>query len=66
MKRILSLILVLVMISIMLVGCEFEEYEATTTDVQKQNEVANKMSSNQSTPTDINYSLERYNLIRRA
>ena len=32
----------------------------------KQQEAANELQSNQPTPTDIEYSLERYNLIRRA
>lgn len=35
-------------------------------DVQKTLDVARKLETNQPTPTDINYSLERYNLIRRA
>ena len=38
----------------------------TRQDVLNQQEAANKLQSNQATPTDIDYSLERYNLIRRA
>ena len=34
-------------------------------DVNKTREIANKLQINQPTPSDINYSLERYNLIRR-
>lgn len=34
-------------------------------DKTAQEEVANILASNQPTPTDIDYSLERYNLIRR-
>jgi uncharacterized protein YxeA len=63
MKKILSLILVVVISLTMLVGCDLETVQ---TDIDKQNEVAETMSRNQSTPTDIDYSLERYNLIRRA
>lgn len=44
-------------------GCEFD-YEIT--DEAKTKNVANKLKSNQATPTDIEYSLERYNLIKRA
>ena len=35
-------------------------------DVRRQAEVTRTLTNNQETPTDINYSLERYNLIRRA
>lgn len=35
-------------------------------DTQTTQETANKLQSNQPTPSDIDYSLERYNLIRRA
>ena len=48
-------------------GCEIE---ATTNgsyqDVINQKDAANEIQANQPTPTDIEYSLERYNLIRRA
>ena len=35
-------------------------------DTQRQIEVTNTLVGNQQTPTDIDYSLERYNLIKRA
>lgn len=35
-------------------------------DVKRQAEVTRTLTNNQETPTDISYSLERYNLIRRA
>lgn len=35
-------------------------------DTEKTLAVASQLQSNQPTPTDINYSLERYNLIKRA
>ena len=37
----------------------------TKADTSAQINVADKLSANQPTPTDIEYSLERYNLIRR-
>ena len=72
MKKILSIILVIVMLftlSICLVGCDID---TTTTsngseqDVANNKDTANTIQANQPTPTDIDYSLERYNLIRRA
>ena len=38
----------------------------SATDKATTQEVANRLQYNQPTPTDIEYSLERYNLIRRA
>lgn len=35
-------------------------------DIKNTAEIANKLQANQPSPTDINYSLERHNLIRRA
>lgn len=42
------------------------EPSAYYTDIQDTKEAANTLQENQPTPTDIDYSLERYNLIRRA
>ena len=42
-------------------GCDVEATDETKTQI-----VARNLKSNQPTPTDIDYSLERYNLIRRA
>lgn len=39
---------------------------STANDVKRQKEIADEMAAKQSTPTDINFSLERYNLIKRA
>ncbi len=44
-------------------GCSYEEVQ---TDEQRTQQVTTELKSNQQTPTDIDYSLERYNLIRRA
>lgn len=44
-------------------GCKMDGSEV---DIEKTEKNAAKLQSNQPTPTDISYSLERYNLIRRA
>jgi len=44
-------------------GCDIDP---TYQDQQRQRQVGNVLSGAQKTPTDIQYSLERYNLIRRA
>lgn len=67
MRKILSTILLITMMTINLVGCDYEYTPAgTTVDTHNTQVIANNLSANQPTPTDINYSLERYNLIRRA
>lgn len=53
--------LLLTLLTAGLVSCEMP-----TTDAEKQKEVGDNLAENQPTPTDIDYSLERYNLIRRA
>ena len=70
MKKILSLILVAVLLCFACVSFASCDYEPTTSgskqDVNNTINAANTIQSNQPTPTDISYSLERYNLIRRA
>lgn len=60
--------LILIVLSIMLVlsfvACE--DLSATEKNKQDTKTVTETLTSKQKTPTDINYSLERYNLIRRA
>ena len=63
MKKSIVVILVLIMIFTMLAGCELN---GTYADTKNTKEVAKNLQSNQPTPNDIEYSLERYNLIRRA
>ena len=66
MKKFLSVIVVVVMVftvAIMFSGCE--ETSGSKQDTISTIDNANKLQSNQPTPTDIDYSLERYNLIRR-
>lgn len=68
MKKILiSLVTILVIVFLVLTctGCSSTP-SSTRQDVTATLAIGNKMVQNQPTPTDINYSLERYNLIRRA
>jgi hypothetical protein len=65
MKKIITIILTMALLivgAIGLTGCT----EETKTDVKNTIQTGNKLATNQPTPTDIDYSLERYNLIRRA
>ena len=66
MKKFFAIIAVILAIGMLFMGCM--EYEAGGSVVDKQQtlEIANELQANQPTPTDIDYSLERYNLIRRA
>lgn len=62
MKKILmSLVAVFMLFGI--TGCEITD---SRQDAINTYEIGNKLSKNQPTPTDIDYSLERYNLIKRA
>ena len=61
MKKFILIILALVLFT--LVGCM---EEGSRRDLDDTMEVVGQLQNSQSTPTDINYSLERYNLIRRA
>lgn len=61
-KIILALVL-LVAIAICTTGCSAS---SSRRDVSNTLSIGNSLSERQPTPTDINYSLERYNLTRRA
>jgi hypothetical protein len=63
MKKFISIICLIAIIGCLFAGCDLD---STTSDVANQKEVTDKLTSSQATPTDIDYSLERYNLIRRA
>lgn len=65
-KKFLCIILATICALFCLTGCDMESDGGTTNDVQQTINVGNELAKNQPTPTDINYSLERYNLIRRA
>ena len=45
-------------------GCDTEKSN-TKKDIENTINIGNKLIENQATPTDIDYSLERYNLIKR-
>lgn len=68
-KKILKSTLIIFMVISMLMGCttttEAGTYD-TQDDIENTSHVASSLAEKQPTPTDINYSLERYNLIRRA
>lgn len=64
MKKIFVIILAILMVAFPLCSCGFEE-NARTQDTQKTLQNADTLQQNQPTPTDIDYSLERYNLIKR-
>lgn len=63
MKKFLTITLALVLV-ISLTACGSVS-NGSREDKQNTLEVGNKLAENQPTPTDIDYSLERYNLIRR-
>lgn len=66
--KLAAMIAALVIITLTFAGCDSSTSapSGTTADKQKTINMANVLSSNQPTPYDISYSLERYNLIRRA
>ena len=57
-----AIILVLILLSMSLCSCEAS---GSKQDVINTSNLADRLQKNQPTPNDIEYSLERYNLIRR-
>lgn len=66
MKKFLSLILAVTCLLCVLTGCEETVQTGSEQNISDTKEITNNLTQGQPTPTDINYSLERYNLIRRA
>lgn len=69
MKKFFSLMMIVLVISALLMACDIDTTttaNGTKADVGNTIDVSNKLQANQPTPSDIDYSLERYNLIRRA
>lgn len=65
-RKPMAIALVMILCVAVMAGCDISTTPTgTQQDTAAQVDVANRLSSNQPTPTDINYSLERYNLIRR-
>lgn len=65
--KIVTIIGILIACLVITAACDTTTTTTTGTkaDTSAQINVADKLSANQPTPTDIEYSLERYNLIRR-
>lgn len=63
MKKFIVILLVVLTIVMTFAGCELYGSYTDTYNTQK---TAADLQYNQPTPTDLDYSLERYNLIRRA
>lgn len=65
MKKVTIIAVTLIMIMMLFAGCD-SETTGSDKDIQATNKVADILQENQPTPTDITYSLERFNHIRRA
>lgn len=64
MKKFIAITISIIFV-LSMVGCVPEETGGTREDTKNTLATANKLQTNQPTPMDIDYSLERYNLIRR-
>jgi len=64
MKKLFAAIVTLMLTLTCFAGCD--ETSGMSRDINKTLDVGNTLAINQPTPTDLDYSLERYNLIRRA
>jgi len=65
MKKGLKILGLGVCVLLLATGCDIEETN-TQKDMKNTLKIGNELVNNQPTPTDIDYSLERYNLIKRA
>ena len=63
MKKIITVILIFTILIVSLTACEAT---GSGQDIMSTQKVADSLAISQPTPTDINFSLERYNLMRRA
>ena len=65
-RFIAAIISIIIIVSTLFSACEcVDPYENIKKDNKKTIAATNDLQGNQPTPTDIDYSLERYNLIRR-
>jgi hypothetical protein len=62
-KKNIVVVMTILLLAVLLCGCA--EITGSRADTESTLEIAGILQRNQPTPTDINYSLERYNLIRR-
>ena len=69
-KKILSVVLVIAMVCVIFMGCDTESVKSTaqktSQDTKNAISAGANIIENQPAPTDLDYSLERYNIIRRA
>lgn len=65
MKKIICILLAMILM-VSLVGCVEYEDSGSKEDINATMKTASTLQEKQPTPSDIDYSLERYNLIRRA
>lgn len=65
MKKFILVVMCVAMVALGLTGCEEIPPTGSKVDTKATIEIGDKLAVNQPTPTDINYSLERYNLIKR-
>lgn len=69
-KKILSAVLVIAMVGVIFMGCDTESVKSTaqktSQDTKNAISAGANIIENQPAPTDLDYSLERYNVIRRA
>ncbi len=65
-RSIAALMAALIAIMLLLTGCEDVPPSGSKQNIKDTQTVTDELTAAQNTPTDINYSLERYNLIRRA
>lgn len=64
-KKTIIIMGILIVMLLALTGCTEVTTTNTKQDIENTLSIGNDLVENQPTPTDINYSLERYNLIRR-
>ena len=69
-KKILSVVLVITMVGLIFMGCDTKSVKSTaqktSQDTKNAISAGANIIENQPAPTDLDYSLERYNIIRRA
>jgi hypothetical protein len=69
-KKILSVVLVIAMVGVIFMGCDTKSVKSTaqktSQDTKNAISAGANIIENQPAPTDLDYSLERYNVIRRA
>lgn len=66
MKKYISFMLIAAILIGLLIGCGPVSVNGSKADMETTKRTAAELQENQPTPDDISYSLERYNLIRRA